>query len=577
MSAKYQGKTASQVPISQHPAFSAIVALWFAALLGIGSLVLPAVLFESLFEATGIAAVIPAAAAPLGVAARIVIALVFAALGVAGGLYISRKVASAQGGVRSAPRRTRSTPVAPRDDLAKRPLSAREELGMDSFDDPVETPRAAPIAGRRRALSVTDESGPSELLESTDLPTDTAGIEFAEDVAAPLSTPFQAPADDALDLGAFADEGASEAPPAEEALPFASPADTPPFAEPANPFAEPVEAEEARPFDVAPTPTPPFAPPIDQVDTIGADLAEDDDRAQTETECAAAPSQSDSTEEDGDSEDGALADLSITELVDRFALSLQRAAERSIAESELQPEADPAEEPSLPRYVPDLGVEASEAPRFASSVSAADMAPEPEADPFAATVQIPAEPFESVPAALRPVSTEDEGEAERENDELSLTLPLTREARPFDRPAPGAVEGGVQFGAVASNEFDGEETADHDVHDIATDDGCGSLLDIRSQPRDHEFVRIDDEPEADTDDHPEPVVVFPGQDERRAAPAVDGPARDAEGSVQTAGARPFDAPANGGVAGRRGAVDEAQAERALREALQKLQRLSGAA
>ena len=35
-----------KAPISTHPAFPAIVALWFAALLGLGSLVLPAVLLE---------------------------------------------------------------------------------------------------------------------------------------------------------------------------------------------------------------------------------------------------------------------------------------------------------------------------------------------------------------------------------------------------------------------------------------------------------------------------------------------------------------------------------------------------
>ena len=43
-------KSSSQVkaPISAHPLFPAIVALWFAALLGVGSLVLPVVLFEKL-------------------------------------------------------------------------------------------------------------------------------------------------------------------------------------------------------------------------------------------------------------------------------------------------------------------------------------------------------------------------------------------------------------------------------------------------------------------------------------------------------------------------------------------------
>ena len=34
----------AKAPISTHPAFPAIVALWFAALLGLGSLVLPVAL-----------------------------------------------------------------------------------------------------------------------------------------------------------------------------------------------------------------------------------------------------------------------------------------------------------------------------------------------------------------------------------------------------------------------------------------------------------------------------------------------------------------------------------------------------
>ena len=169
MAAKDQGQTASQVPISQHPVFPAIVALWFAALLGIGSLVLPVALFEALAEATGLAAAVPAAAPPLGVTARILIALVFAALGVVAGLYIARKVVAAQGATRPAARRRAQPASTRRDEAAKRPISAREELGVESFDEPIEAPRPAPAPtpapGRRRALAVTDESGPSELLD----------------------------------------------------------------------------------------------------------------------------------------------------------------------------------------------------------------------------------------------------------------------------------------------------------------------------------------------------------------------------------------------------------------------------
>ncbi|MEC9067620.1 MAG: hypothetical protein VX569_10110 [Pseudomonadota bacterium] len=90
-------------------------------------------------------------------------------------------------------------------------------------------------------------------------------------------------------------------------------------------------------------------------------------------------------------------------------------------------------------------------------------------------------------------------------------------------------------------------------------------------------MRIED---AEDNDLPEPVVVFPGQEDRRATPAADGPAREAGAPPAPPQRRPFDAPAGdaeGAGTARREPLDEAQAERALREALQKLQRLSGAA
>ncbi|WP_338447195.1 hypothetical protein V5F89_05260 [Pelagerythrobacter marensis] len=547
MSAEYQGKTASQVPISQHPVFPAIVALWFAALLGLGSLVLPAALFENLFDATGIAAAVPAAAAPLGVSARILIALVFAVLGVFAGLFIARKVAAAQGGVRPAVRRPGSGPSARRDDAAKRPLSAREDLGMDSFDDPVDAPPSAPIAGRRRALSLTDESEPGD--------------------AAEIATPMEDAADDALDLAAFADgaEPAAIAPdeteppsgatsPAEtwadeartpDTLPPDTWADDPPFANPADALGEPAsgEAEPARPFDAAPPPAPAFAAPAGQ-------------------------------DQERESARPALADLSIAELVDRFALSLQRAAERREAVSEPVPEPEPepeleddlADTSSSARYVPDLGVEAREAPRFAA--------------PGAAPAEPPAASFEAVPAALRPVVPEDDGAFESEDEDLALSLPLARESRSLDWPAH-APAGDSPSDAALLDDSEGEEEWVPDFADLAVDDGCGSLLDIRSQPRDHEFIRFEADPDADPDADGggpfAPAAVFPGRDERRAAPAADGSPRDAEGAPPPAAARAFDAPPETGAERCAGPVDEAQAERALREALQKLQRLSGAA
>ena len=66
---------AKQAPISSHPFFAAVVALWFAALLGLGSLVLPVALFEKAATATGLSSIISAAQPPLGTTARIAIAV----------------------------------------------------------------------------------------------------------------------------------------------------------------------------------------------------------------------------------------------------------------------------------------------------------------------------------------------------------------------------------------------------------------------------------------------------------------------------------------------------------------------
>ena len=66
------GDEAARLPVSLHPAFPAIVALWFAALLGIGSLVLPAALLDRVVSATSLASLLPAASPPLGTPGKLV-------------------------------------------------------------------------------------------------------------------------------------------------------------------------------------------------------------------------------------------------------------------------------------------------------------------------------------------------------------------------------------------------------------------------------------------------------------------------------------------------------------------------
>ena len=435
---RHHGQSASKVPVSQHPVFPAIVALWFAALLGIGSLLLPVMLFERAVQASGLAAAVPAAEPPLGVTARILIALVAAGIGVLTGLLIARKVAAAQ----RAPQPTaESTPRAFDDTRSPRPILAHEELGAEGFDEPVESGRTAPIPGRRRALSLTDEGEPSLLLDSAPLP--------GKDVEIVLEAPtvdVEPEADDALELEVFTD-----LPPVAD---FESPHDAITNVGPAFDASRSFDEPEAASEDV---------PPVE------ADARFDRDDA------AFAPASA----QDLTTEDRPLGDLSISELVERFALSLQRSngrAQAATGEAEAVLASAGEAPPAVPRYVPDLGVEAIEAPRFAA---------------------------------------------------------------PAD-----------------------------EVDEVAEDAEYTSLLDMRrSIGETRETIRIDDEPAADGDSQVEPVVVFPGQDLPRAA---------SPGHTESANdVRPFAPPAE--VSAAQPASSQAGAERALRDALQKLQRLSGAA
>lgn len=173
-------------PVTQHPAFPAIVALWFAALLGLGSMVLPASLLEAMTSATGLSSVIPGAAPPLGFTARGLIALVAAAAGAATGLILARKLVAGQIAGISSTRLARAT----HSTAAPRPINAHAELGSEGLDQPLFGNRRD--SGRRRALSVTDEARTSDLLG-----------DLTE--AAPLPTAEPEP-EDLLDLAGMPDE-----------------------------------------------------------------------------------------------------------------------------------------------------------------------------------------------------------------------------------------------------------------------------------------------------------------------------------------------------------------------------------
>ncbi len=150
-----EARRGAKPPISMHPAFPAVVALWFAVLLGLGSLVLPAALLERATLATGLASLVPAAAPPLGLTARALAALAAAAIGALGGLVIAHRVAGfhaaeTDGRFDESLARAARGPrdIAPRE---VRPLDIRHELGDDDLA-PVHEP---PL--RRRALALAED------------------------------------------------------------------------------------------------------------------------------------------------------------------------------------------------------------------------------------------------------------------------------------------------------------------------------------------------------------------------------------------------------------------------------------
>jgi hypothetical protein len=91
-----QAKRKQAASISAHRLFP-VVPVWFAALLGLTSFVVPPRMLASLVVASGLPKVLPAAAPPLGFTARVLVAF---ALAVVGGLIglVSPRAAPGQGG-----------------------------------------------------------------------------------------------------------------------------------------------------------------------------------------------------------------------------------------------------------------------------------------------------------------------------------------------------------------------------------------------------------------------------------------------------------------------------------------------
>lgn len=139
--------------LRRHPAFPAAIAVWFAALFGLGSLVLRASTLEAAVIALQLDRLIPAAAPPLGFTARLLVALVAACAGAAIGYALARAVT---------PRSVRAMPRAPQRATTPSAVEPADvAVVSDDNDDLVrlEAARDAQPVRRRRGFMPADLPG----------------------------------------------------------------------------------------------------------------------------------------------------------------------------------------------------------------------------------------------------------------------------------------------------------------------------------------------------------------------------------------------------------------------------------
>ncbi|MCB2079376.1 MAG: hypothetical protein KDE55_16980 [Novosphingobium sp.] len=628
---KSRGK--GKQPISRHPLFAATIALWFGALFGLGSLAIRPALLESIVLATHIDAIIPAAAPPLGMTSRILLALAMAGIGGLIGGTIARRI-----GRPKPEKRERTRGAATRfnnEEIAtggrRRSLTMAEDHSPAYYDDRAPVPGGAP-----QILNVNE----FDLQDEPEADRSEAALQTASD-----RHPIE---DDMLDLGAYGDaqgdrqpeeideEPADAAPSVEErrfaAPDFSAPEFTAPeiakreFAVPARemeaasryqaiaasaprlfdaPQAFDVDANHAEPdFEddtVVALPTDHdqglfSAEPREDAEPVPEPVGHEHVSVEPAATCSDTHNkiQGFSMPDENAAEriaSSELGDLSQVELLERLALTMKRKRER---EAERAASATIAEPSVLTIPVEQEATEGEEEPeRHSDTVEMADT-PEP-------APSIP--PMFNLPAALRPVALDDDS---GEEEELPAFVPPRHIGISATAQAPASqqLEPATETPAIASDEssakaeeqkpldpiseifaaIEPEEASPDDSEDTrALEDGYSSLLSLSRPVGDRpQFVRVE-EPESDGDAI-EPVVVFPGQIASRqspySAPAPNPEIPSAADAQEQARARPFDAPGIAAAQGHAPATarqDPEETERALRAALASLQRMSGAA
>ena len=441
-------------PITRHPLFPAIVALWTGAILAVASLAVPPSLVEGLIQPLRIDRIVPMAAPPLGTTARVLIALAATGFGgILGGIAAFRL---------ARPPRDAAAPA--RTVAAAKPADREPEIAPPVAEKP---------SGRRRSLAL-ESRAPERQSDKRD-----AGRPGILNLAELDLAEFEPAADPAK-----ADAGDADAPPLRpNALFDAFSHDIAPSDDGTEAVAELAEA----PVEDTAFPAEAGSP------ETGAPLA-----ARTPTDRIAS---------------AALADLSPVELLERLALAMAHRKERTRTTAPLQlPETAPvvADQDALPEQPLDL-------------------------DP-----QLPAgqdAPLVHVPAALRPIDIDAFADADGD-DALPGYIPPRSIAI-----APG------NAADVPPNSY-------------------SSLLDL-SRPGTGKPRTFQPDITGDDADPAQSVVAFPAEDARPfERPGANTSAGAQPSADDTPGGRRFDGP---------GGDDPEDTERALRKALETLQRMSGAA
>ena len=585
--AKHKQTPTKRQPITSHQLFPAVVGLWFGALFGLGSLAVRPSLLEDMVLSTRIDLIIPAAAPPLGITARIMLALVMSVMGAIVGVVLARRLTrpkpeikerarTVRGAVATAQTRQRARDAHPDAPLCT-PISMQDlETGDDAQGAAQPDGR---LAGRRRALTVTDASDEFVPHEFAPLPGGAPQIsdmaEMVSSSALPVAFAPPAVAEMAVTMPAVEPERQ-----AFQAVPAAQPA-LPPESAAAH-------ADGRQVFGMEPV-----NPLREQPRQIFGVIAEGDHVSQQFVREAGYKTSVFETDvpkplferEPAEQPPEAPAGSAFVAVTPGPVYAPQPAVSFAVPSSPAPVAADPLPSPSS-LGMTDLAARLAESmQRRRAARSAVPAAAEPAAP--TPVLEVPVQ-FTAPVQAQQPVGTAVEAAGD---DALPISLrPLALDAfleedlafnaslLPPRRLVAGAPDDFEQPAAIPQPFAAAAGTVAEPAEEPIAEENYASLLGLGGKRTG--FVRIE-EPEADAS-APEPVVIFPGQASLGQAPQFTPPA-PTELNDDGASMRRFDSPAAAeqgqpvdlGISGANMAPDEAA--QALRTALASLQRISGAA